>query len=572
MEFIKAVPTALATQLTYAQAIDMQRAKKHFVAAHPEYRDPALDSMRKREFGRLRKQDAIYLDYTGGCLYPRSLVDKHTKWLNDTVAGNPHSTSPASLASSAATEQARLDLLRFFDADPEVYDVVWTNNASAGFRIVGDAYNWTNKTAIIPRDAHNSLNSLALQAKHRGGKFEFVELVTDPLLPEIDGTLDTQQMIELLDQGAADQSESLSSALSSPGMVFFTGQSNITGQKLDYSLIHHAASKGWDIGLDAAALAPTTRISLSRGLADKVDYMVVSLYKIMGWPTGVGALILKKSLYPSLSGKHTFFGGNIVGITMDTFDFTLVNGPERFEDGTINYAALKAVSLGLEFVERWMPSYAHRIQILTAWLVDELQKIHYPARSADGFASHKSASSDAEKGGRADVFDLQRLVYVGGSSDLTKRGSTLPLVFKSACGASLNYRFVIWAAGRENISLRGGPCMCNPGASSNVMRRAEITDLDLSTKIALADVGIVRVSLGVATHFGDVHRFLRFCSKLTDLTGYVESAFAEYKRIHPAAELAWNIDQLEQQHLRLKAANLHTALHPHIFEKGRDNC
>lgn len=523
---LKAIATCASTDgLPLCDAREYHRAKSAFVSANPSYSDSTLSALRKREFARLDATSSVYLDYTGAALYPASLVREHGRWLTSSVAGNPHSTSPASLHSSAAADEARAALLAFFDADPAEYDVVWTSNATAGLRIVGETYDFANKTMLIPRDAHNSLNSLARKAQQGGGRFEFIEFDSPSgeaiSAPAYRRALDT----------ASPSSEK------GRGLVFLTGQSNITGAKLDLSLVQYAQQRGWDVGLDAAALAPSTRLSL-RQLP--VDFMVVSLYKIVGWPTGLGALILRKSQYANLTQKSTFFGGNIVGITMDTFDFTLVDGPERFEDGTANFAAMAAVRPGLEFAARWMPHYTARNRILMAWLIEQLEAIHHPGRCDEKTDSPRSSSTFSHK---HSATGGAKLVRTGGPKDLDARGSTFPLVLTSAEGDALNYRFVIWAAARQRISLRGGPCMCNPGASSAVMQRGTITDLAASTLLAEADVGIVRISLGAPTNFMDVWRLVRFLRMLTE-PQWVSAEWRAYERLHPGARLSNNIDHL----------------------------
>lgn len=478
----------------------------------------------------------MYLDYTGASLYPSSLINSHTKWLKNSVAGNPHSTSPASLCSSNKADEARRAVLEFFDADPEEYDVVWTSNASGGFKIVGEAYDFRGRKVLIPRDAHNSLNSLARKAEAGGGSFEFIPFDSSSTPG---GDTDTISPASYL------------SALSSPnkGLIFFTGQSNITGTKLDMSLLGIAKNLGWDVGLDAAALAPSTRISLRQ---NPVDYMVVSLYKICGYPTGLGALLLRKEQYAKLTQKSTFFGGNIVGITMDKMEFSLVEGPERFEDGTCNFLSMAAVKEGLEWAARWMPHYSRRNKILMGWLIEQLDSLHYPPHSPpeedldekDSDASFSTLHSPSAPSFTGEKKNGVKLVRIGGPSSLSQRGSTLPLVFSSPTGDALNYRFVIWAAAQENISLRGGPCMCNPGASSCVMQRGLITDLEASSLLAVADVGIVRVSLGAATNFKDVWRLVHFVKKLTD-ERWVGEMWGKYEKEHPGSKLGNDIEELQ---------------------------
>ena len=78
-----------------------------------------IDMVREREFSLLNKLRHTYLDYTGGCLTPVSLVYKHMELLTSTLLGNPHSKNAPSMASSALEARARLAVLKFFNASPE---------------------------------------------------------------------------------------------------------------------------------------------------------------------------------------------------------------------------------------------------------------------------------------------------------------------------------------------------------------------------------------------------------------------------------------------------------------------
>ncbi len=52
-------------------------------------------------------QGQVYLDYTGGNLYPQSLVDKHLACLKKEVYGNPHSVNPSSRLSGKLINKTR---------------------------------------------------------------------------------------------------------------------------------------------------------------------------------------------------------------------------------------------------------------------------------------------------------------------------------------------------------------------------------------------------------------------------------------------------------------------------------
>lgn len=105
----------------------------------------------------------------------------------------------------------------------------------------------------------------------------------------------------------------------------------MTGFKAPLYLLQHASSQGFHTLLDAAALAPTTRISLSGPeLNNSVDALTISMYKIIGYPTGLGALVIKKSFLNQLK-KPWFAGGTVDIAQVPGVAYTLLDGPERFE-------------------------------------------------------------------------------------------------------------------------------------------------------------------------------------------------------------------------------------------------
>ncbi len=61
--------------------------------------------------------------------------------------------------------------------------------------------------------------------------------------------------------------------------------------------------------LDAAAFAPTNPLDLR---VHKPDLMCLSFYKIFGYPTGMGALIIRSSLVKHLHKRY--FGGGSVAL------------------------------------------------------------------------------------------------------------------------------------------------------------------------------------------------------------------------------------------------------------------
>lgn len=54
---------------------------------------------------------------------------------------------------------------------------------------------------------------------------------------------------------------------------------------------NYAHDRGWDVLLDAAAFVPTNRLDLA---VVQPDFVCISFHKMFGYPTGVGALLVRR--------------------------------------------------------------------------------------------------------------------------------------------------------------------------------------------------------------------------------------------------------------------------------------
>ena len=91
---------------------------------------------------------------------------------------------------------------------------------------------------------------------------------------------------------------------------------------------------GYNTLLDAAALAPTSVLSLSDA---SVDAIAISFYKMFGFPTGVGALVVKKSFLARLK-RPWFAGGTVDVVQVPGSIVTRATEPhEQFEVGYMIY-------------------------------------------------------------------------------------------------------------------------------------------------------------------------------------------------------------------------------------------
>ena len=438
------------------------------------YRHAETDfaALRAREFGRLDAERHAYLDYTGAALYPRSLVDAHAAMLRESVLGNPHSENPASLASSALIAEARGRVLRFFDADPAEYGVVFTANTTGAIRLVAEGYQFGPRVPLaLAMDDHNSVNGVREFARRAGAPVRYLPLDDALRLDDPAGRL---------------------RALGAAGLLAFPAQSNFSGVRHPLSLVREAQASGWDVLLDAAAYVPTSALSLREVPA---DFVALSFYKMFGFPTGLGALVARHEALARL--RRPWFAGGTVDFVSVHHDAHLLHpGVEGFEDGTAHFLGVAAVCAGLDFLESvGMSRVRRRTGALTDTLAAELRAL----RRRDGGP----------------------LVRFYGPADGRDRGATLAFNVLDASGNVLPYCRVEDRARAARVSVRGG-CFCNPGAAAAAFgfpadatvrcledARRDGWSLDhFGACMGGRAVGAVRASLGIPSDESDVARLV----------------------------------------------------------------
>jgi len=270
---------------------------------------------------------------------------------------------------------------------------------------------------------------------------------------------------------------------SQKSLLVVTGQSNVTGSKAPlHEIIPLAKEAGFHILLDAAALAPTGRFSLRD---TPVDAAAVSFYKICGYPTGLGALIVRRTFCRNVMRRVWFAGGfsihlcschiqtdSLAGgtvtavqvpgagpasyhfvappeetecpIAQNAFEQDDSHAPsdvdaEKWEDGTLNYLGIPAVRMGLDIVARYRHLLPQRLTILGDYLAQGLMKL----RHANGAP----------------------LVHIVSTLPDTARpgasGALVSCVFLNSSGRPIRNDVVEKSARASRIALRTG-CMCNP--------------------------------------------------------------------------------------------------------------
>ena len=481
------MPVTTLAPADFYRAERLDAARSAFLQEHPAYAATArLRELRATEYARLDHQGHVYLDYTGGSLYAEGQVRRHFEMLQENVFGNPHSVNPTSMAATRLVDAARAYVYDFFQASPEEYTVIFTANASGALKLVGEAYPFApGGRYVLTFDNHNSVNGIREFAQAKGAEVLYLPVVPPDL------RISQERLDEFLDGAEPGRAN----------LFAYPAQSNFSGVQHPLELIAQAQAKGWDVLLDAAAFSPTNRLDLRIW---KPDFVSLSFYKIFGYPTGVGCLLAKKDALKKLR-RPWFAGGTITIASVQGCGHYMADSEAAFEDGTVDYLNLPAIQIGLEYIDSIGVELIHeRVAGLTGWLLEQLTSLRH--------------SNGAP------------LVRIYGPTDTESRGGTIAFNFYDPEAALVDYHRVEQLANRENISLRTG-CFCNPGAgelahglTADEMREAfrddERMTLDQFQAIVLhkhkKSAGAVRVSLGIASNFADVYKFLGFAAGFLD--------------------------------------------------------
>ncbi|MCB9422857.1 MAG: aminotransferase class V-fold PLP-dependent enzyme [Ardenticatenaceae bacterium] len=457
-----------------------ETAYQHFLQQYPAYTTTqTLTTLRKTDYKRLDAQKQIYLDYTGGGVYAESQLDKHFALLRNNVFGNPHSINPTSLAMTELVEDTRDYVLHYFNADDD-YICVFTSNASGALKHVGESYPFgPGGHYLLTFDNHNSVNGIREFAKSKGAQFTYLPLTRPDL------RIDRALLESDLEQANPDY----------PHLFAFPAQSNFSGVKHPLQYVDLAQQKGWDVLLDVAAFVPTNRLDLQ---AVQPDFVTMSFYKMFGYPTGIGALLIHRRAFGKMV-RPWFAGGTVNFASVQGQGHYLSPSEAAFEDGTVDYLSIPAVKIGLQHLESiGMDVIGERVRCLTGWLLENL----YALKHGNG----------------------RPLVRIYGPINNQMRGGTVTLNLYDPEDHLLDYRRVEELANHEGISLRTG-CFCNPGAGEIAegltpedMKAGMAGGSDMTLPRFMQVIqergnksaGAIRVSVGLATNFADVYRLMQF--------------------------------------------------------------
>ncbi len=494
---------------TLAGDTAMGAALADFQRRYPAYAGTAvLDGMRARDYTRLDATGHVYLDYTGGGLYAESQLARHQDLLAGAVFGNPHSQNVPSRGMGARVEATRAQILAFFRASPEEYEVIFTPNATGALRLVGESYPFgPGGHYLLTFDNHNSVNGIRQFARAKGASVTYVPLTRADL------RVSEETLARHLQAAAPVRRRRFAHRRSGPaaGSLFaFPAQSNFSGVQHPLAWIAQAQDAGYDVLLDAAAFVPAQAgsVPVAPGLRGPVVLQDLRLPDRDRGPAGAQAGA-GQAAPPVVRRRHDHL---LLG--------PRPGGPRR---GVLPHPRTGR----LRGRHRRLPGHPGRRHRPGPHQLGRHRNHPHPGHLPDRLAAGRARRPAAQQR------DTRRAHLRPGRH--RPRGATIAMNFFDPGGTLIDSVRAERRANRAGISLRSG-CHCNPGVREAALgfstkeMAAAFKDKDrlgYQEFLHLIDgktTGVARASLGLVTTFADVYRFWQFAGGFRNLPSHALGA------------------------------------------------
>lgn len=259
--------------------------------------------------------------------------------LTSNVYGNPHSRNPCSQLSSDIVEQVRSRILKHFNTSCEKHTVIFTAGATAALKLLAESFDWQ---AAFSKDSshrsrfcylhenHTSVVGIRERAALSGA--QVICINEKDLLEQLQftsgGKKDHSHFKQFDSLANGDETDNCfvkeyvnccHNLFAFPAMCNFSGKKyplEWVSQTQQGSLFTSSHLCRWFVVLDASSFVSTSPLDLNSCTA---DFVPISFYKMFGFPTGLGALIVKNS--SSYILRNCYYGGGTVQATISSERF-----------------------------------------------------------------------------------------------------------------------------------------------------------------------------------------------------------------------------------------------------------
>eukprot|EP00850_Spirogloea_muscicola_P015730 SM000123S25842 [mRNA] locus=s123:199195:205729:+ [translate_table: standard] len=542
------------------------------LAARSVVSSPVLGSKRLSGLGR-----SVYVDHAGATLYAESQLQESMQDMAANLYGNPHSQSDSASRAASLMEEMRAEVLVFCKAPQSEYVCVFTAGASAALKLVGETFPWSRgSTFLYQLESHNSVLGIREYALASGASAAAVDLVRHGDAPAEAAMQGSALPLQLRPRrplrrnqaeasGTSRQTESsLSTQCCCSGsyrattsadadseevvgeawhLLALSAECNFSGERNDPSLIEElrlgrgllTPRERTLVLLDAAKACSTGPPDLSKC---PIDFVAISFYKasyIFGYPTGLGALLVRRDAADCLQKKY--FGGGTVALAISDLD--VVRRREAveawLEDGTTSFLSIAALKHGFAAITRLgMPAIGRHTGVLTMYLGSKLAALRHGNRKPVCvlYGSHDfqgDVDSLTKRQGPIVTFNILRAdgSWVGHREVeklavlhgihlrvLLNLGHmlTCPCLIAYFCSALLQIAIT--------ACLQQTGCFCNPGACAKYLKLSHENLLahyeaghicwDDNDIIDGKPTGAVRVSFGYMSSYSDAAAVINF--------------------------------------------------------------
>ncbi|KAJ3091180.1 hypothetical protein HK102_001417 [Quaeritorhiza haematococci] len=523
----------------------------------------------------------VYLDHAGATLYPQRILDS---WIDELrrpggqagpagVFGNPHSaSSPSAQLTSLRVSNIRQRILRYLNAPPGEYSVIFTANATAGLKLFAESVAWGDSTregqnvdgAISSEGGTPQQKGHQQQNQRTPGEFWYLRdsshtsvVGMREMVRAFGGKVRCVSAAEADEYlGESQDGQKIHNTMTGGIKVFaYPAQCNFSGVRYPLEWVNEfhrippqsknegaeegGGEKGWYVLLDVSSYATTTPLDLGRYRA---DFVVLSFYKMFGFPTGLGALIVRNKSADVCMTKRLFFGGGTVSaVTVGPgssgggrdgegggWHLLREDLSARFEDGTLPFLEILALDHGFDYVEKQLggwESVSRHARCLADFVREVMDSMRHDVEGPDQdakrrvcclYPSMESVDFATEEGSSGKSAQTHR----SRPQRKLELGPIINFNLLRADGSVVGYSEVMRLAAIHDIHIRTG-CFCNPGAcqkylgldAEEVRQNAEVhghvcwDDQDI---INGKPTGSVRISFGFMTTLDDVLTWLRF--------------------------------------------------------------